>query len=142
MPGEFAARRLKKIRQKFRWSSSKYVESMKRKIGKASDPLEGAPQALGIVVEKVTREQKQPSSGLTKGCRVQLIKNSITVTAFSPGDRSWGYIEEHDEVLIEGLGGAQGGPIGTMWGIKYKIIKVNGISLEELRMGRKEKPKR
>jgi ribosomal protein S12 len=29
-----------------------------------------------------------------------------------------------------------------MWGVKYKVIKVNGISLEQLRTGKKEKPQR
>ena len=142
MPGEFAARKLKKDRRRFKWESSAYTEFMKRKFGKSVDPLEGSPQASGIVLEKVGREQKQPHSGIIKCVRVQLLKNGKTVTAHAPRDGAIKQIDEHDEVLIEGLGGSQAGCMGSMWGVKYKVIAVNGISLEELRLGRKEKPKR
>ncbi|MBI4215045.1 30S ribosomal protein S12 [archaeon] len=142
MPGEFAARKLERDRQRFRWRDQYYIDSQRRSHGRAVDPMEGAPQASGIVIEKVGREQKQPHSGIIKCCRVQLVKNGIAVTAHAPRDGAIKFIDEHDEVLIEGLGGSQGGAIGSMWGVKYKIVKVNGISLEELRTGRKEKPKR
>ena len=142
MPGEYAAKKLEEKRQKFKWRQQKYVDLMRRKKGKAVDPLKGAPQAKGIVIEKVGRVQKQPHSGIIKCVRVQLLKNGITVTAHAPGDSAITYIDEHDEVLIEGLGGSQRGAVGSMWGVKYKVVKVNDISLEELRLGRKEKPKR
>jgi len=142
MPGEFAARKLADDRQHFKWKDVKYQKRMRRKRKKDTDPLEGAPQAKGIVVEKKGVEQKQPHSGIIKAVRVQLLKNGKTVTAHVPREGAIKFIDEHDEVLIEGLGGSQGGAIGSMWGIKYKVIKVNGISLEELRKGKKEKPKR
>ncbi len=142
MPGEFAARKLARDRQRFRWKSIKYVERMRRKIGRAPDPLEGAPQGTGIVIEKTSREQKQPSSGLIKAVRVQLRKNGKMVTAHVPRDKAITHIDEHDEVMIEGLGGSQGGAVGTMWGIKYRVIKVNGVALSEIRKGKKEKPRR
>ncbi|MBS3060574.1 MAG: 30S ribosomal protein S12 [DPANN group archaeon] len=142
MPGEFAARKLTKDRQHFRWHSPKYVNFMRKRIGRAPDPLRGSPQARGIVTEKVGREQKQPSSGIIKCVRVQLVKNGIPVTAFLPGDGAVKFVDEHDEVHIEGLGGSKGGPIGSMWGVSYKVTKVNGISLDQLRRGKKEKPKR
>jgi len=142
MPGEFAARKLKADRKRFRWKDPYFVRKMRREIGKLKDPLEGAPQARGIVIEKVVREQKQPHSGLIKCVRVQLIKNGKVVTAHVPKDGSIKFIDEHDEVLIEGLGGSQNGPIGSMWGIKYKVIAVNGVSLDALRKGKKEKPRR
>jgi small subunit ribosomal protein S12 len=142
MPGEFAARKLRRDRNRFKWADSWYAEYMRRKTNKSDDPLEGAPQASGIVLEKVVREQKQPHSGLIKCCRVQLLKNGKVVTAHAPYDGAIRFIDEHDEVQIEGLGGSQSGAIGSMWGVKYKIISVNGVSLEELRTGKKEKPKR
>lgn len=142
MPGEFAARKLDSDRNRFRWEEPWYVEHMRRKQGREADPLEGAPQASGIVIEKVGREQKQPHSGIIKCVRVQLLKNGITVTAHAPRDGAIKQIDEHDEVIIEGLGGSQAGCVGSMWGVKYKVIKVNGISLEDLRLGKKEKPKR
>lgn len=142
MPGEFAARKLKKDRQRFRRRDPYYVEHHRRKEGHDTDPLEGSPQGKGIVVEKVGREQKQPSSGIIKCARVQLVKNGKTVTAFLPKDKAKDYVDEHDEVLIEGLGGSQGGAVGSMWGIKYRVVKVNGIALQQLRTGKKEKPRR
>lgn len=138
MPGEFAARKLKQKRKKFRWKDVYYA---RRVLGlrKKTDPLEGAPQAKGIVLAKRGIEQKQPSSGIIKVVRVQLLKNGKEVTAFVPGDGAINLIKEHDEVLIEGLGGAQGGPIGTMWGVKWKVIKVNGKSLKALLEGKVKK---
>lgn len=142
MPGEFAARKLADDRQDLKWHDPHYMDSMRRKAGKSPDPLEGAPQAKGIVTEKTIREQKQPHSGLIKCVRVQLLKNGTLVTAHAPKNNAIKFIDEHDEVLVEGLGGSQRGAVGSMWGVKYKVVKVNGIALEELRTGRKEKPKR
>jgi intein/homing endonuclease len=80
---------------------------------------------------------------LTGNCvRVQLVKNGKVVTAFCPRDGAINFIDEHDEVIIEGLGGSQRGQMGSIPGVRYKVIAVNGVSLEELRTGRKEKPKR
>ena len=131
MPGEFAARKLKERRKKFRWKDTKYRRRMLG-LKEKYDPLEGAPQARGIVIAKRGVEQKQPSSGIIKCVRVQLLKNGKEITAFVPGDESINLIKEHDEVLVEGLGGAQGGPIGTMWGVRWKVVKVNGKSLKVL----------
>ncbi|OYT42539.1 MAG: 30S ribosomal protein S12 [Candidatus Aenigmarchaeota archaeon ex4484_224] len=138
--GEFSARQLRKKRKKFRWSKEEYKRK-KLKLWK-KDPLGGAPQARGIVIEKRAIEQKNPSSGLIKAVRVQLIKNNVQVTAFVPGNHAIDFIDEHDEVIIEKLGGAQGGAIGTMAGIGYKVIKVNGVALSELLKGKKQKPTR
>ncbi|MCS7135175.1 MAG: 30S ribosomal protein S12 [Candidatus Aenigmarchaeota archaeon] len=138
--GEFSARKLRKNRQKFRWKDVRY---MKRQLQlHKKKPFEGAPQARGIVLSKRTVEQKQPSSGLIKAVRVQLIKNNIQVTAFVPGNRAIEHINEHDEVLLEGVGGSQGGPVGSQWGLKYQVIKVNGVSLKEILKGKKQKPSR
>lgn len=106
------------------------------------DPLEGAPQARGIVIEKRGVEQRKPASGLIKAVRVQLIKNNVQVTAHVPGEGAIDIINEHDEVLIESIGGAQGGPKGSMWGIKYKVVAVNGVALSEILSGKKQKPTR
>ncbi len=140
MPGEFAARKLRQRRKKFRWSS----ESYKRRVLELwkKDPLEGAPMARGIVIEKRAVEQRKPASGLTKCVRVQLIKNNIQVTAHVPGVGAIDKISEHDEVLIEKVGGAQGGSKGSMVGIKYRVIAVNGVALSEILKGKKQKPAR
>ncbi|MEM5815613.1 MAG: 30S ribosomal protein S12 [Candidatus Aenigmatarchaeota archaeon] len=140
MPGEFAGRKLRQNRKKFRWSSSSYryraLELWKK------DPLEGAPMARGIVIEKRAVEQRKPASGLTKCVRVQLIKNNLQVTAHVPGVGAIDKINEHDEVIIAKVGGGQGGSKGSMVGIKYKVIAVNGVALSEILKGKKQKPAR
>ena len=140
MPGEFAARILIKRRKKFRWSSWKFKNRVLELWKK--DPLEGAPQARGIVIEKRVVEQKRPHSGLIKCVRVQLVKNGRQLTAFVPKSGSINLINEHDEVIVEPLGGGQRGPIGSMWGVRWKVIAVNGVSLDAIRKGKKQKPAR
>ncbi|MEW6222431.1 MAG: 30S ribosomal protein S12 [Candidatus Hadarchaeota archaeon] len=139
--GEFAARKLYLTRQRFRWKSARYKTRALRLKEKA-DPLEGSPQAKGIVLEKVGIEAKQPNSAIRKCIRVQLVKSGRQVTAFAPGDGAIGFIDEHDEVVIEGIGGAKGGAYGDIPGVRYRVTSVNGISLKELVKGRKEKPTR
>lgn len=139
--GEFAARKVRSNRQKFRWKSAQYNRRVLM-LDEKADPLEGSPQAKGIVLEKVGVEAKQPNSAIRKCCRVQLIKSGRQVTAFAPGDGAIGFIDEHDEVVIEGIGGAKGGAYGDIPGVRYKVIKVNNVSLKELVKGRKEKPTR
>ena len=99
-----SARKLKKSRKKFKWSSFDYRKKALRLYEKA-DPLEGKSQAKGIVLEKVELEAKQPNSAMRKCVRVQLIKNGKRVTAFVPGNLASKYIDEHDEILIERIGG-------------------------------------
>jgi len=139
--GEFAGRKLAVMRQRFRWKDKNYKRRMLQ-LDKKADPLEGAPQARAIVLEKVGVEAKQPNSAIRKCVRVQIVKNGRQVTAFAPGDGAIGFIDEHDEVIIEGIGVAQGGPKGDIPGVRYKVVKVNGVSLKELVKGRKEKPTR
>ncbi|ESP87597.1 30S ribosomal protein S12 [Candidatus Halobonum tyrrellensis] len=139
--GKYAARKLKKDRQKRRWSDSEYARR-ERGLREQSDPLEGAPQGRGIVLEKVGIEAKQPNSAIRKCVRVQLIKNGKQVTAFCPGDGAISFIDEHDEVTIAGIGGAKGRAMGDLSGVNYKVEKVNGVSMIELVRGNAEKPVR
>lgn len=139
--GEFAARKLAATRQRFRWKSEQYKRRV-LKLKERADPLEGAPQARGIVLEKVGIEARQPNSAIRKCVRVQLIKNGKQVTAFAPWDGAIGFIDEHDEVVIEGIGGRKGKSYGDLPGVRYRVMKVNGVSIKELVEGRKEKPTR
>jgi small subunit ribosomal protein S12 len=139
MAGEFSGRNLLRRRKKFRWKKTPY-KAKKLDLWKL-EPLHGAPQSRAIVLKKKGVEQKQPHSGIIKCVRCQIIKNGIQVTAFVPGDGAIKFIDEHDEVVIEGVGGSQKSAVGSMHGIKYKVIKVNGVSLSELLAGKKEKPK-
>ncbi|HEU16279.1 MAG TPA: 30S ribosomal protein S12 [Nitrososphaeria archaeon] len=139
--GEFAARKLRMRRKRFRWSDSDYKRRVLR-LDEKFDPMEGAPQARGIVLEKVGVESRQPNSAIRKCVRVQLVKNGKTVTAFVPGDGGLNFIDEHDEVIIEGIGGSQGRSMGDIPGVKYQVSMVNGVSLKMLLLGKKEKPRR
>jgi small subunit ribosomal protein S12 len=139
--GLFAANKLDKNRQKFRWNDRYYKRRVLR-LKERSDPLEGSPQARGIVTEKVGIEAKQPNSAIRKCVKVQLIKNGRQITAFAVGDGAINFIDEHDEVLVEGIGGRMGRSYGDIPGVRYKVIQVNKVSLHELVKGRKEKPVR
>ena len=136
--GEFSGRQMKMRRQKMRWKDIKYKNRI-LKMKEKRDPLEGSSQAKGIVIAKRGVEQKQPHSGIIKCVRVQLTKNGKEITVFCPRDGAIKHINEHDEVLVEGLGGSQGGPIGSMHGVSWKVIKVNKTSLSKLRKGKDKK---
>lgn len=139
--GILAARKMSKTRQKFRWSSGKYkVRAMNLK--EKADPLEGSSQAKGIVLEKVQLEAKQPNSAMRKCVRVQLIKNARQVTAFVPGNLASKFIDEHDEVIIECIGGKQGRAKGDIPCVRFHVIKVNGQPLRMLVKGKMEKGRR
>ena len=139
--GKFAARKQKRDAKARRWRDPIYA---RRQLGLdvKSDPLEGAPQARGIVLEKVGVEAKQPNSAIRKCVRVQLIKNGRQVTAFAVGDGAINFIDEHDEVEIEGIGGRLGRSMGDIPGVRFVVTKVNNVSLNEMVIGRKEKPRR
>lgn len=137
--GEFAARSLIKVRKKFRWSYKYYTKRVLR-LKQLYDPLEGAPMARGVVLEKVGIASKQPNSAVRKCVRVQLIKNGKEITAFVPKDGGLNFINERDEVLIAGIGGTLGRSMGDIPGVRYKVISVNGVSLDALLKGKKQKP--
>lgn len=139
MAGEFSARNLRRRRKRFRKHSRK-TKGKLMKLWKL-EPLRGAPMGKGIVLKKKGIEQKQPHSGIIKAVRVQLIKNNILVTAVLPGTGAVKMVDEHDEVTIAGLGASQGGAVGSMHGVKYKVIAVKGVSLNEILKGTKQKPK-
>jgi small subunit ribosomal protein S12 len=137
----YTARKLKKIRKRMRMKSKDYVLRLKRRKGKKG-PLEGAPMGRGIVLQKVGVESKQPNSAIRKCVRLQLIKNGRLVTAFLPGDGALNYVDEHDEVMIEGIGGPRSRSMGDIPGVRYKVNAVNGVDLNLLVLGEVKKPMR
>src|SRR3989344_5538568 len=136
-----AAKKLKRRRHKHRWQDKVYMRRTLR-LKEKSDPLEGAHQAKGIVLEKVQLEAKQPNSAMRKCCRVQLIKNGRQVTAFMPGDGAQKLIDKHAEVIIECIGGIKGRAKGDLPGVRWQVIKVNDQSLDALRKGIIEKARK
>lgn len=135
------AKALKKRRKSSRLLNKEYVRRI-FDLRKKADPLEGASQAKGIVLEKIQLEAKQPNSAMRKCCRVQLIKNGRQVTAFMPRDGALKMIDEHDEVIVECIGGAMGKSKGDIPGVRWQVIKVNGQSLRDLLKGRIEKARK
>ena len=136
--GMYAARRLANERKRMRYKSKDYTLRLKRKQEK-KDILEGAPMGRGIVLQKVGIESKQPNSAIRKCVRVQLIKNGRLATAFLPGDGALNYVDEHDEVTIEGIHGPRSRSMGDIPGGRYKVSEVNGTPLKLLVLGKVQK---
>jgi len=134
-------KKLKSRRKKGRWMSSDYKKRILRLKQKA-DPLKGSSQAKAIVLEKTQREAKQPNSAMRKCVIVQLVKNGKKIAAFVPGYNAIKQVNEHDEVIIECIGGKQGRAKGDIPGIRWQVIKVNDQSLDALLKGRVEKGRR
>lgn len=136
-----AGKKLTDRRAKGRWM---YKWFIKKNLGFAekSDPLEGASQASGMVLQKVQVEAKQPNSAMRKCVRVQLIKNGKQITAFLPGDGATKLVDEHDEVMVECIGGKMGRAKGDLPGVRWQVIKVNDQALEALLSGKISKARK
>eukprot|EP00638_Chattonella_subsalsa_P010138 CAMPEP_0117733572 /NCGR_PEP_ID=MMETSP0947-20121206/151_1 /TAXON_ID=44440 /ORGANISM="Chattonella subsalsa, Strain CCMP2191" /LENGTH=136 /DNA_ID=CAMNT_0005548171 /DNA_START=70 /DNA_END=477 /DNA_ORIENTATION=+ len=125
--GMRAGRKLRVHRRNQRWAQKKYNKSHSISAMKAN-PFGGASMAKGIVLEKIGIEAKQPNSAIRKSVRVQLIKNGKKIAAFVPRDGSLNYVDENDEVLIAGFG-RSGHAVGDIPGVRFKVVKVAGVSL-------------
>jgi|TARA_B100001971_G_C18043450_1_gene458910 small subunit ribosomal protein S12 len=136
-----AANKLKKRRRDSKWKSAVY-KSRTLNLKVKSDPMEGSSQGKGIVLEKLQLEAKQPNSAMRKCVRVQLVKNSKQVTAFVPGNEAIKLVDEHDEVIIECIGGAKGRSKGDIPGVRFQVLKVNDQSLNALLRGKVEKARK
>ncbi|MBI4158752.1 hypothetical protein HY500_00665 [Candidatus Woesearchaeota archaeon] len=80
---------------------------------------------------------------LTSNCVVvQLIKNGKKIAVFVPGYNAIKMINEHDEVIVESIGGPMGKSKGDIPGIRWQVIKVNDQSLNALIRGKIEKGRR
>ncbi len=139
--GLMAGKRLKMRRKKGRWHNKWYIKRVLR-LKEKSDPLGGASQAKGIVLEKKQVEAKQPNSAMRKCCVIQLMKNGRKITAFAPGNNAIKMIDEHDEVVVENMGGTKGRAKGDIPAVRWQVIKVNDQSLKALLSGRIEKGRR
>jgi len=118
--GLFTARTKRKQRKKARYQSKDFQLRLKRRREKG-DLLEGAPMGRGIVLQKVGIESKQPNSAIRKCVRV---------------------LDEHDEVMIEGIHGPRSRSMGDIPGVRYKVSKVNGVPLKLLVLGKAQKAMR
>ncbi|MDP3917405.1 MAG: 30S ribosomal protein S12 [Nanoarchaeota archaeon] len=125
-------------RRRFKWSQPLYKRK-KRGLYWKSNPLGKSSQAKGIVLEKRQVEAKQPNSAMRKCVIVQLTKNSKKIRAFAPGNEAIKKIDEHDEVIVECIGGSRGRSKGDLPGTRWQVIKVNDQSLDALLKGKIEK---
>lgn len=124
-----AGRKLRNVRKEQRWHD---VDFKKRYLGTQwKKPFGGASHAKGIVLEKIGIEAKQPNSAIRKCVRVQLIKNGKKIACFVPGDGCLNFVDENDEVLIAGAG-RSGHSVGDLPGVRFKVVKVSGVSLVAL----------
>jgi small subunit ribosomal protein S23e len=132
-------RKLRIHRRNQRWRDLKYCKANSITAMK-SNPMGGSTMAKGIVLEKIGIEAKQPNSAIRKCVRVQLIKNGKKIAAFVPRDGCLNYVDENDEVLIAGFG-RSGHAVGDIPGVRFKVVKVAGVSLWALYKEKKEKPR-
>ena len=131
-----AAKKLLKRRKTYQLK--KKTKLQRKKV----DPLATSSQAKAIVLEKIQIEAKQPNSAMRKCARVQLVKNGKQITAFMPGDGAQKLINEHDEVVVECIGGKMGRAKGDIPGVRWQVLKVNDQSLRSLLGGKLEKARR
>ena len=136
-----AGTKLQKRRKASRMQS-KTLKKRKFNLKVKSDPLKGSPQAKAIVLEKIQLEAKQPNSAMRKAVRCQLIKNGKKITAFVPGMNAIKLVDEHDEIIVECIGGKMGRAKGDIPCVRWQVIKVNDQSLRALVKGKIEKGRR
>merc|ERR1712224_555106 len=109
--------------------------------GEYDKPFAGSSHSKGIVLEKIGVEAKQPNSAIRKAVRVELKKNGKKVAAFVPNDGCLNYLDERgDEELLAGFG-RSGHAVGDIPGVRFKVVKVAGVSLLSLYRHKKEKPR-
>lgn len=132
-----AARKLQVKRRINRWADKAYKKAVSQYAWKL--PFQRASMAAGIVVEKIAVEAKQPNSAIRKCVRVQLRKNNKRITAFVPRDGSLNFCDDNDEVLVAGFG-RKGHAVGDLPGVRFKVVKVAGVSLIALWKHKKDKP--
>ena len=136
-----AGNKLRKRRAMGRLKDKNFKRKLYR-LKMKSDPLRGSSQAKAIVLSKVQIEAKQPNSAMRKCAKVQLTKNGRKITAFLPRDNAQKFVNEHDEVIVECIGGKMGRAKGDIPGVRWQVIKVNDQSLNALIRGKIEKGRR
>merc|ERR1711869_121273 len=104
--------KLKLHRKEQLWADKDYK---KANIGSEwKKPFAGCSHSKGIVIEKIG--------------------------TFVPHDGCLNYIDENDEVLVAGFG-RRGHAVGDIPGVRFKLVKVAGVSLLALFKEKKEKPR-
>jgi small subunit ribosomal protein S12 len=124
--GLYAGRKILKSYKKFK----------KVKVARYSTKAAGAPVFKAIAIGKTIFGAKQPSSANRKCAKIQILKTGINSVAYLPGDHAKDYIQDNDILHICGIGGSKGRTRGDLPVAVFKVIKVNGVSLNELVKGK------
>ena len=69
-----------------------------------------------------------------------MVQIVLTVQLAVPNDGCLNFIDENDEVLLAGFG-RKGKAKGDIPGVRFKVVKVSGVSLLALWKEKKEKPR-
>ena len=139
--GEFAAKELIKKRKRIRMLKNRW----KRKyfhLKAKYDPVGTVPMAKALVLQKFVLRPTTPLRA-HKVCASparQERKDRRGVRSIRRHDKL--DKEEHDEVTIQGMGGSQRRQMGSIPGLKYRVIAVNRTDIYQIVKGKKEKPKR
>ena len=93
--------------------------------------------AKGIVLEKIeSRPAAELGYSQVRGNSSRMGRKSPLV----PRDGCLNYVDENDEVLVAGFG-RRGHAVGDIPGVRFKVVKVAGVSLLALYKEKKEKPR-
>lgn len=66
--------------------------------------------------------------------------DKLIIYLLVPNDGCLNFIDENDEVLLAGFG-RKGRAKGDIPGVRFKVVKVSGVSLLSLWKEKKEKPR-
>ena len=84
-----------------------------------------------LVLETREVEARQPNSAKRKCVKVELKQSKKKKLVFVPYCGGRTFVRIHDTVTIQSIGGSRGRAKGDLWGLSYKVIKVNGVCLKE-----------
>ncbi|KAI8027595.1 40S ribosomal protein S23 [Camellia lanceoleosa] len=144
--GMGAGRKLKSHRRRQRWANKAYKKSHLGNEWKK--PFAGSSFANDIVLEKMYAFSNMLSfTSFLLNVHLwllhlvsNLIRNGKKIAAFVLIDGCLNYIEENDKVLIAGFE-HKGHAVGDILGVRFKVVKVSGVSLMALFKEKKEQPR-
>ena len=122
------------------YKNKRYAQSLKKESNKKKNAYKKRQVFFSaIVLGKREIEARQPNSAKRKCLKIQRKIDQKILYCFCPGDGAIGFVEEHDEVLIGGVGTKRGKPKGDIPAISWQVMKVNGICLKSLISKKREK---
>ncbi|CAL5427347.1 unnamed protein product [Camellia sinensis] len=107
-------------------------------VEKTVEPLTLNVASNGYYLDIIAQELGLTDASKVLVSKVQLIRNGKKIAAFVPIDGCLNYIEENDEVLIAEFRRKRHA-VGDIPGVRFKVVKVSGVSLLALFKEKKEK---